>query len=141
MQLWELEGAVNIIHRREIAAAEEENKEETRQKLVEEYKTKFGDPYVAAKNGWLDDVIEPRRKQIKINPCTQNSVLKTRMVASKETRKYSARIHLLDWIKTQSIVLQLAPIQLKDPIRDAIGLCNFLCCDFLLDYNILSYIV
>ena len=60
------EGAVNIIHRREIAAAEEENKEETRQKLVEEYKTKFGDPYVAAKNGWLDDVIEPEESRLRL---------------------------------------------------------------------------
>ncbi|MFL2959286.1 MAG: carboxyl transferase domain-containing protein, partial [Candidatus Thalassarchaeaceae archaeon] len=23
------------------------------------YRSKFGDPYVAAKHGWLDDVIEP----------------------------------------------------------------------------------
>ncbi len=60
------EGAVNIIHRREIAAAEDERKEETRQKLVEEYKTKFGDPYVAAKNGWLDDVIEPEESRLRL---------------------------------------------------------------------------
>ena len=53
------EGAVNIIHRREIAAAEDDKKEDTRNKLVDEYKSKFGDPYVAARNGWLDDVIEP----------------------------------------------------------------------------------
>ena len=33
-------------------------KEEVRQRLVDEYKAKFGDPYVAARNGWLDDVIE-----------------------------------------------------------------------------------
>ena len=60
------EGAVHIIHRREIAAAEDERKEETRQKLVEEYKTKFGDPYVAAKNGWLDDVIEPEESRLRL---------------------------------------------------------------------------
>ena len=34
---------------------------------MEEYQSKFGDPYAAARNGWLDDVIEPsetRRKLI-----------------------------------------------------------------------------
>ena len=60
------EGAVNIIHRREIAAADEDKKEETRQQLVEEYKTKFGDPYVAARNGWLDDVIEPEESRLRL---------------------------------------------------------------------------
>ena len=57
------EGAVNIIHRREIAAAPDEEKENVRLKLVDEYKAKFGDPYVAARNGWLDDVIEPEEQE------------------------------------------------------------------------------
>ena len=60
------EGAVNIIHRREIAAAPEEEKENTRLQLVEEYKSKFGDPYVAARNGWLDDVIEPEESRLRL---------------------------------------------------------------------------
>ena len=60
------EGAVNIIHRREIAAAAEDKKEETRLQLVEEYKSKFGDPYVAARNGWLDDVIEPEESRLRL---------------------------------------------------------------------------
>jgi len=57
------EGAVNIIHRREIGAAPDEEKEAVRQRLVDEYKAKFGDPYVAARNGWLDDVIEPQESR------------------------------------------------------------------------------
>ena len=57
------EGAVNIIHRREIGAAPDEEKETVRQRLVDEYKAKFGDPYVAARNGWLDDVIEPQESR------------------------------------------------------------------------------
>ncbi len=60
------EGAVNIIHRREIAAADDDKKEETRLQLVEEYKSKFGDPYVAARNGWLDDVIEPEESRMRL---------------------------------------------------------------------------
>ncbi|MFL2965214.1 MAG: acyl-CoA carboxylase subunit beta [Candidatus Poseidoniales archaeon] len=59
------EGAVNIIHRRELAEAEDPASIHV--ELVDEYRRKFGDPYVAARNGWLDDVIEPsetRRKLI-----------------------------------------------------------------------------
>ena len=60
------EGAVNIIHRREINAAGEEVREEVRVELVAEYKRKFGDPYVAARNGWLDDVIEPSETRLRL---------------------------------------------------------------------------
>ena len=60
------EGAVNIIHRREIGAAPDEEKENVRQRLVDEYKAKFGDPYVAARNGWLDDVIEPQESRLRL---------------------------------------------------------------------------
>ncbi|DAC49534.1 MAG TPA: methylmalonyl-CoA carboxyltransferase, partial [Candidatus Poseidoniales archaeon] len=35
------EGAVNIIHRREINAVDDAQKEEVRQRLVDEYKAKF----------------------------------------------------------------------------------------------------
>ena len=51
------EGAVNIIHRKELSEASDV--EGVRNELISEYKTKFGDPYVAAKHGWLDDVVEP----------------------------------------------------------------------------------
>ncbi|GIQ96871.1 MAG: hypothetical protein CM15mP2_3580 [Methanobacteriota archaeon] len=60
------EGAVNIIHRREINAAEDADKEDVRAHLVDEYKAKFGDPYVAARNGWLDDVIEPSESRMRL---------------------------------------------------------------------------
>jgi len=52
------EGAVNIIFRREIAEAQDQ--EEMRRKLVEEYRERFANPYVAAARGYVDDVIEPR---------------------------------------------------------------------------------
>lgn len=51
------EGAVNIIFRKEIAASD--NPEETRRKLVEEYETKFNNPYQAAALGYIDNVIDP----------------------------------------------------------------------------------
>ncbi len=51
------EGAVNIVFRREIAAAEDP--ESKREQLAEEYRAKFANPYVAAGRGYVDDVIEP----------------------------------------------------------------------------------
>jgi len=58
------EGAVNIIHRRELAEADDPASIHV--ELVDEYRRKFGDPYVAARNGWLDDVIEPSETRHKL---------------------------------------------------------------------------
>ena len=58
------EGAVNIIHRKQLKIAEDPI--ETHKELVDEYKLKFGDPYVAARNGWLDDVIEPSETRMRL---------------------------------------------------------------------------
>ncbi|MCO6450384.1 MAG: acyl-CoA carboxylase subunit beta [Caldilineales bacterium] len=51
------EGAVNIIYRRQIGAANDPESERAR--LVAEYREKFANPYVAASRGYIDDVIEP----------------------------------------------------------------------------------
>tara|TARA_B100000945_G_C20384637_1_gene599028 strand:+ start:91 stop:789 length:699 start_codon:yes stop_codon:yes gene_type:complete len=58
------EGAVNIIHRRELKDSEDPVSKHS--ELVSEYRQKFGDPYVAARNGWLDDVIEPNETRIRL---------------------------------------------------------------------------
>jgi acetyl-CoA carboxylase carboxyltransferase component len=52
------DGAVNIIFRKELAKAEDAEKQ--REELVAEYREKFANPYVAASRGYIDDVIEPR---------------------------------------------------------------------------------
>jgi propionyl-CoA carboxylase beta chain len=52
------EGAVNIIFRKEIAAADDPDNR--RDELVAEYRDKFANPYIAASRGYIDDVIEPR---------------------------------------------------------------------------------
>jgi len=60
------EGAVNIIHRREIASADDP--ESKRTELIADYVEKFSNPYIAAERGYIDDVIEPqqtRRKLVK----------------------------------------------------------------------------
>ena len=51
------DGAVNIIFRKEIAAADDPEAERAR--LVQEYRDTFANPYVAAARGYIDDVIEP----------------------------------------------------------------------------------
>jgi acetyl-CoA carboxylase carboxyltransferase component len=51
------EGAVNVLHGRRIAEAEDGAAE--RKQLAEEYRAKFANPYVAAGRGYLDDIIEP----------------------------------------------------------------------------------
>ena len=52
------QAAVNIIFKREIAAAKDPAKKA--EQLVDDYKEKFANPYVAAERGFLDDVIEPQ---------------------------------------------------------------------------------
>jgi propionyl-CoA carboxylase beta chain len=52
------DGAVNIILRKEIAAAEDPQAEAER--LGQDYREKFAHPYIAASRGYIDDIIEPR---------------------------------------------------------------------------------
>ena len=52
------DGAVNIIFRKELADADDPVAKKA--ELVEEYRKKFANPYVAAGRGFIDDVIEPR---------------------------------------------------------------------------------
>jgi len=51
------EGAANIIFRKEILSSADPDG--MRKQKVEEYKTKFANPYVAASRGYVDAVIEP----------------------------------------------------------------------------------
>ncbi|GAA2474575.1 acyl-CoA carboxylase subunit beta [Streptomyces longisporus] len=51
------QGAANVVFRREIAAADDP--EETRARLVKEYKAELMHPYYAAERGLVDDVIDP----------------------------------------------------------------------------------
>ncbi len=59
------EGGVNIIYRKEIAAASDPSAK--RAELIARYEEEFSTPYLAAERGYVDDVIEPadtRRKVI-----------------------------------------------------------------------------
>ncbi|MGI8773651.1 MAG: acyl-CoA carboxylase subunit beta [Actinomycetota bacterium] len=52
------EGAVGIIHRKEIAAADDP--EARRKELIDDYSERFSNPYIAAERGYVDDVIDPK---------------------------------------------------------------------------------
>ncbi len=58
------QGAVNIIHRRDLAAADDPD--EKRSELISDYEEKFNNPYVAAELGLVDEVIEPRETRVKL---------------------------------------------------------------------------
>jgi propionyl-CoA carboxylase beta chain len=51
------DGAVNIIFRKELEKAKDPAKRKA--ELVQEYREKFANPYVAAERGYIDDVIRP----------------------------------------------------------------------------------
>lgn len=57
-------GAVEIIFKREIAAAEDP--EAALNEKLEEYIKKFANPYTAAERGFIDDVIEPADTRIRL---------------------------------------------------------------------------
>ncbi len=52
------EGAVNVLFKKEVTAAEDP--EARRRELVADYEERFNNPYVCAARGLIDDVIEPR---------------------------------------------------------------------------------
>ena len=58
------EGAVNVLYRRELAAAADP--EAMRRAKVAEFREKFANPYVAADRGFVDEIIEPRATRRRI---------------------------------------------------------------------------
>ena len=77
------EGAVNILFRRELAAAE--NSSTRRSELVSEYTERFANPYIAAERGYIDDVIEPGR--------TRSELVRALRIAIRKERRRSPRWH------------------------------------------------
>ncbi|MEO7448933.1 MAG: carboxyl transferase domain-containing protein, partial [Humibacillus sp.] len=55
------QGAVNILYRKEIAAAEKEGRDvdTTRQDFIRDYEETLANPYIAAERGYVDNVIAP----------------------------------------------------------------------------------
>jgi len=57
-------GAVNIISRREVAAADDPDA--ARAELISDYKERYEHPFIAAARGYVDDVIDPRETRKRI---------------------------------------------------------------------------
>ncbi|WP_263169931.1 acyl-CoA carboxylase subunit beta [Streptomyces sp. SCSIO ZS0520] len=53
------QGAVNILHRRTLAAAPDSEREGLRSELIQEYEDRLLNPYTAAERGYIDAVIMP----------------------------------------------------------------------------------
>src|ERR671917_1535348 len=58
------QGAVEILHRRELAEADDPVAKKA--ELVEEYTERFANPYQAAERGYVDDVIDPADTRAKL---------------------------------------------------------------------------
>jgi methylmalonyl-CoA decarboxylase subunit alpha len=60
-------GAIEILHNKELSTiTDEKERVEFLKQKEEEYKNKFASPYVAAKFGYIDDVIEPRNTRFRV---------------------------------------------------------------------------
>jgi propionyl-CoA carboxylase beta chain len=59
------DGAVEIIHRRRLKQAR--NQEQERERLVSDFTDTFANPYKAAAMGYIDDVIEPSETRSKLS--------------------------------------------------------------------------
>jgi len=61
------QGAVNILHRKEITEATESGDlEATRARLIQDYEDTLLNPYLAAERGYIDAVIEPSQTRIQV---------------------------------------------------------------------------
>ncbi|MGH2730839.1 MAG: carboxyl transferase domain-containing protein, partial [Actinomycetota bacterium] len=58
------EGAVGIIHRKEITASDDPSAK--RAELIADYTQRFSNPYIAAERGYVDAVIEPQETRSRL---------------------------------------------------------------------------
>jgi propionyl-CoA carboxylase beta chain len=76
------EGAVNIIHRRDISSSP--TPDERRQKLISDYKARFANPYSAAERGYIDDVLIPHETRPRLISALET--LQTKRVAQPKRK-------------------------------------------------------
>lgn len=74
------EGAVDIVFRRELAQASD--KQQARDRMIEEYNERFMSPYIAAKLGIIDEVIAPEETRRRIRASFESLRNKERSPAS-----------------------------------------------------------
>jgi len=64
------EGAVNILYKRELDAADDPAR--ARAEKVQEFREKFANPYIAAGRGFIDEIIHPRETRRKLITALRN---------------------------------------------------------------------
>ena len=70
-------GAIEILYSKELETLEDQKaKDDFLLRKEEEYKNKFANPYVAAKYGYIDDVIEPRNTRFRVIRALQSLATK-----------------------------------------------------------------
>jgi propionyl-CoA carboxylase beta chain len=78
-----VDAAVRIIFRKELAEASDQSQRQA--ELVEDYQSRFANPYVAAERGYIDAVIEPRE--------TRPALIKALKIARTKRQSMPARKH------------------------------------------------
>lgn len=76
------EGAINILNRKELEKSSDADK--LRKKLIDDYNSRFANPYIAAELGYLDDVIEPRETRPKVIAALESAVNKRQHLPPKK---------------------------------------------------------
>lgn len=76
------DGAIEVLMAKELKDAA--NPAEVKAKMVAEYSEKFANPYVAAKFGYIDDVIEPRNTRFRIIRALQSLATKKEFNPAKK---------------------------------------------------------
>lgn len=85
------QGAVNILHRRTLAAIEDPAaQDERRQELIQEYEDALLNPYVAAERGYIDAVIMPSETRRRHRPRAAHPAEQARGAAAEEARQHPA---------------------------------------------------
>ena len=82
------EGAVNVIYRKDIASSP--TPDERRQKLIDDYKAHFANPYSAAERGYIDDVIEPARDAAEADQGPAHAAVQAGRPAEAQAREHPA---------------------------------------------------
>ena len=76
------QGAINIIHRKEVMNAEDPESKKT--ELIEDYKEKFANPYFSAELGYIDDIIIPSETRPRLIAALDSLVNKREELPAKK---------------------------------------------------------
>ena len=112
------EGAVNIVYRRELAAAKDQ--ENVRKQKVDEFRERFANPFVAAERGYIDDVIEPHETRPRDPPpcrVRHDDVVDVAAFGGDERRQEP----VLVFFRARGDLFGVADVAAEDDLHRALG--------------------